>query len=628
MRLALLVAVLMPGALAWAQGTEEILSFDVFVKVGTDSEITITETIKVRAAGQEIKRGIYRDLPTAAKDREGNTLYTDYRILGATRNGKSISTFSENKSGAVRHYLGSKNVYIDHGIYTYTFKYRVAGQVGYFENVDEIYWNATGNDWVFPILKAYVVVQLPPGANATEVAAYTGRRGEKGKDFKVTGATGGRVSFATTRTLRPGEGLTVAVGWPKGFVWEPSPEQKAAAGVRANLHIIIGVLGVMVALAYYLFVWNRVGRDPEGGTIIPLFAPPRGYSPALTHTLMKMRYSDTAFAAAIVNMAVKGVVEIEESDGNEFTILKVTDDLSALSAGEKAIFKALLGARNHIVLAPENHPRIGAAQSALKDYLNKELESSHYRTNATYLIPGGVLSVLTVVALVIATPGANMAGAAFMSVWLTVWTGACIFLAWAAVRAWRKIHMGFTYVYKAIISTVMFVPFFAGQGLGTFMMADAASPAAVVYLVVIATMFVIFYFLLKAPTTKGRKVMDAIEGFKLYLSTAEKHRLEALHPPEETPALFEKYLPYALALGVENQWSERFAGVLAKAGQAGQYQPHWYRGGNFRTHGISGMSSSLSGGLSGALGASATAPGSSGGGGSGGGGGGGGGGGF
>jgi uncharacterized membrane protein len=145
---------------------------------------------------------------------------------------------------------------------------------------------------------------------------------------------------------------------------------------------------------------------------------------------------------------------------------------------------------------------------------------------------------------------------------------------------------------------------------------------------------VTFYDLLKAPTRLGRKVMDRLEGFELYLSVAEKDRMNFHNPPERTPALFERFLPYALALGVEQAWSEQFADVLAAAGQAPGgagtgYRPRWYSGSGFSERGVSGFASSLGGSFSGAIASSSTAPGSSsgsGGGGSSGGGGGGGGG--
>ena len=184
----------------------------------------------------------------------------------------------------------------------------------------------------------------------------------------------------------------------------------------------------------------------------------------------------------------------------------------------------------------------------------------------------------------------------------------------------------------AIGVTLFALPFFAGEVFGLMAFSSAVSPFAAITLVVIVFINAIFYHLLKAPTLMGRKLMDRIEGFKLYLSVAEKERLNMLNPPEKTPELFEKYLPYALALDVENEWSEQFATVLAESAVGGRYRPSWYSGNSWRTNGIRGITSSLGSSLPGAISSSATAPGSSsgsgGGGSSGGGGGGGGGGGW
>jgi uncharacterized membrane protein len=138
---------------------------------------------------------------------------------------------------------------------------------------------------------------------------------------------------------------------------------------------------------------------------------------------------------------------------------------------------------------------------------------------------------------------------------------------------------------------------------------------------------------MKAPTRRGRKVMDTIEGFRMYLATAEHERLNALHPPEQTPELFEKYLPYALALGVEQAWSEQFSEVLIRASADGHsYSPHWYSGSHWHNYKAGSFSGKLGASLGSAISSSSSAPGSSsgsgGGGSSGGGGGGGGGGGW
>ncbi|NTU42196.1 MAG: DUF2207 domain-containing protein, partial [Nitrospirales bacterium] len=130
----------------------------------------------------------------------------------------------------------------------------------------------------------------------------------------------------------------------------------------------------------------------------------------------------------------------------------------------------------------------------------------------------------------------------------------------------------------------------------------------------IAFINILFYYLLRAPTSSGRKVMDLVEGFRMFLSVTEKDRLNLLNPPDRTPELFEKYLPYALALDVEQEWAEQFAGILEGA----QYQPSWYSGRAWDVHDTSGFGSSLGSSFSSAIASSSTAPGSSSGGGGGG----------
>jgi uncharacterized membrane protein len=120
---------------------------------------------------------------------------------------------------------------------------------------------------------------------------------------------------------------------------------------------------------------------------------------------------------------------------------------------------------------------------------------------------------------------------------------------------------------------------------------------------------------LRAPSVAGRKVMDQIDGFRHYLGVAEKERLEFLNPPKETPELFERFLPYAVALDVENAWGQRFAGVLAAAAAAGTATTmSWYSGNRDFTSNPVSFTSHLGGELSQTIASASTPPGSSGGG--------------
>jgi len=143
----------------------------------------------------------------------------------------------------------------------------------------------------------------------------------------------------------------------------------------------------------------------------------------------------------------------------------------------------------------------------------------------------------------------------------------------------------------------------------------------------------LFHQLLKAPTRAGRRLLDEMEGFRQFLEVAEREEMNFRNPPEKTPELFERFLPYALALGVEQHWMERFAGLFLRLEERGEhYRPVWYHGNNWQVQNLGNFSNALGSSLGSALSSSSAAPGSSsgsgGGGSSGGGGGGGGGGGW
>src|SRR5687768_172891 len=135
-----------------------------------------------------------------------------------------------------------------------------------------------------------------------------------------------------------------------------------------------------------------------------------------------------------------------------------------------------------------------------------------------------------------------------------------------------------------------------------------------------------------APTRAGRAMLDRIAGFKQYLSITERERLDRMHAPDDNIETFERYLPYAIALEVENRWSERFSAQLAAAQAAGQSGFAWYSGSHSPWTDSGGFVESIGSSLSSSISSASTAPGSSsgsgGGGSSGGGGGGGGGGGW
>jgi uncharacterized membrane protein YgcG len=581
---------------------ERIVNFRSLIQVQPDASILVTENITVRAERQQIRHGIVREFPTTYTDRQGRTVRVGFEVLQVLKNGQTEPYRVERVQNGVKIFIGKKEVVLTPGVYSFIIQYRTHRQLGFFPEYDELYWNVTGNGWTFAIDTAEAVVELPERAKILQYAAYTGYQGEKGKSFFAK-PLDRNIYFRTTRLLAPQEGLTVAVAWPKGVVRQPT-------WVEDHKETSAALFGLALLTLFYLAAWVQVGRDPAKGTVIPIFTPPANLSPAAVRYIFRMGFDHKTFAAAVVDTAVKGGALIEEDADGVYTI-KAKKPQEPLPPDEERLAAQMFSQGGMITLQNENHAMIKAALKTLERYLKLQYEKHYFFTNSVYLAPGILIALLSLGAVVWFAPDRYMAG--FGALWLSIWTVFCYALVVGVWRKWQALggRLGFTRLMKALVATLFALAFLGGEVMGIFMFANAVSLTAAISLAVMLLLTAAFYHLLKAPTLLGRRTMDQIEGFKMYLSVAEKERLEMLHPPEKTPELFEKCLPYAMALDVETEWTQQFNEVLAQAGEGGQsYQPTWYYGPSHGYLDMSDFSSSLGSAFTGAISSSSVAPGS------------------
>ncbi len=586
--------------------TERVLSFHSDITVHPDSTMDVRETIRVRALGQEIRRGIYRDFPTRYRDRLGNRVVVEFSVTEVLRDGRPEPWHSQHISNGERIYFGQEDVVLDPGEYTYTFAYRTSRQLGFFADHDELYWNATGNGWMFPIDEARATVHLPSGIGREDVRTigYTGAQGSTEQAYEAQVEGGPRAEFRATRPLEAYEGLTIAVSWPKGFVTPPTNQERLGWFFRDNRPALIALLGLAAVFAYYFAVWSRVGRDPERGTIMPLYEPPAGMSPAAMRYLTQMGWDDRVLSAAIINMAVKKFLTIKQEKDGDFILQRTREsDGKRLSPEEKVVADKLLASAQEVELKQSNREKVQAALSGLKEKLKSSLETVYFLTNTKYLWPGVVLSAATLVAAAASAPGEAKFVGLFMCVWLTGWSLGVAFLLKSVWQAWKAaLAGGIGSKAGALFLSAFSIPFIGGEIAGITMLTAATGFFGLAVLAAIVVLNIVFYNLLKAPTSAGRLLLDRIEGFKMFLAATEQDRMNVLFPAARTPETFEKYLPYALALDVEQQWSEQFADVLAAAGKGGEaYSPGWYRGSAFSPARVGSFASSVSSSMAGAV---------------------------
>ena len=179
----------------------------------------------------------------------------------------------------------------------------------FFEDHDELYWNVTGDEWDVPVANASAQILLPPGVTGVRTNEFTGGYGSRAQNAALK-ASENTVEVSMVRPLAFHEGLTVVVGWDKGFVKEPGTSELINQFLASNWPIFFPV--PVFLLMFWL--WSARGRDPRVGPVAVQYTPPEGLSPAESGTLVDEMAAMRDITATIVDLAVRGYIVIEETE--------------------------------------------------------------------------------------------------------------------------------------------------------------------------------------------------------------------------------------------------------------------------------------------------------------------------
>jgi len=586
---------------------EYIEYFHSDIVVQRNGDLEVTETIRVKAAGKAIRRGIYRDFPTRYKDTRGRGLNVGFELLSVKRDDRAEAFHTKNLSNGIRIYIGDSNVNLQPGFYDYQIRYRSSRQLGFFDDFDELYWNVTGTGWAFEIHGVTARVTLPDAASNLSLTGYTGPQGATEQALAFRRISPSQAYFESTRVLAPNEGLTIVAAWPKGVVQEPSAAQQRAWFIEDNKASIIVVGGTLALLIYYLLLWRWLGRDPPAGVIVPHYRAPAGYSPASVRFVERMGYDKTCFTTAIINLAVKGAVDINDDDGG-FQLIKTGPARSSLAAGENEVIGGLFGGgRDTISIKRSNHSVLSQAIEKHKTSLKRDYEAKYFTTNSWLVVPAALVSLALIVFAVANLPSQEIV---FKTIFLGAFTLAPLMMVYIAAS--RTLRMGKNGILRFgvfLLPMVIFLWLFFTAGFPFMEFASDVPIALVGALVAMLALHYFFYQWLKAPTLAGRRLLDKIEGFKHYIEVAEEDELALQGAPRFSSDIYETWLPYAIALDLENEWTAKLnRAITAGTVERSYSHPRWYHA---HSHSSRHFSSSLANSFNSAIAASSVAPGSS-----------------
>ena len=459
--------------------------------------------------GAEQRHGIYREIPLRGGEGFGEARSIAIDVDGVTDEaGRERPWRLERGGGRIHLRIGDPDRTVT-GVHEYRIRYRVRRALRFLEDRDELAWNVTGNEWKVPIARAEARVHLPPDAAAGARGAAVGARCFAGPYGTTAGACGARVEGGsvafTAEGLAPAEGLTAVVELPKGMLRAPS-----AASLAFERLIELGGAWLLLPLATFALLlrhWRTHGVDPGRGDAIPVrYEPPEGLTPAEVGTLLDERADLADLTATLLDLAVRGYLDLQEVESARFLLLSNRDYVlrkrraadAALKPHERALFEALFEGRDAVrvsELRHKFHVHVARVQALL--YADLSGEDGCFAAS-----PDGVRQ--------------------------------------------RYRLAGF------------------GLGLAAFALGATARFPVLAPWAVAASALLLVAFAPAMPrrTRRGRRLYEETLGFREFLERVDKGRLERMGG--RTTDRFEHGLPYAIVLGAADAWADAFGDLYAK----------------------------------------------------------------
>jgi|HubBroStandDraft_3_1064219.scaffolds.fasta_scaffold00916_8 hypothetical protein len=486
-----------------------ITDFQDTIAVNPDGSAVVTEHITLTFVGEW--HGIHRIVPIEypGPNRTNYELFIDITSVTDGVGGKL--KYDSSTSGGNR----DLKIYIPDAVdatRSVEIVYNVRNGTRFFDTYDEFYWGVTGNDWPVPIDHAAAIVTFPgTAASSLEAQAFTGIYGSTEHDATAT-VEGAIATFETTSRLPMRGGMTIDVYIPKGILHQPSALTRFFWFIGGNPIVFFPV----VTLAVMFPLWWFKGRDPDPGiSVAPLYEPPKGVSPAECGTLLDDKIHPRDITSTMVDLAVRGYIKIEE-----------TAEKGLVFTHKDYVFHLLKPREQWTDLAPHESVMLENIFAAGSETSLSSLKNRFY--TAVPIIRADIMSALKRKGIYLLDPESANG-------------------------------------YSIAAAFAILVPFALLQYFGW---ANFFNSALLLGVCVPLSVLIWWLFarVMTAKTLAGARTHIAVLGFQEFMNRVDAERLKVM-----PPTIFEKFLPYAMALGVEHHWAQAFAGIVKDP-------PSWYVG--------------------------------------------------
>lgn len=553
-----------------------ITSLKTKIFVHKNSVLTVSEDVAIVTAGRVVRHGITRFLPTSYNNEFAHQKIVSYKIKKVLLDGKPVPYQLAQKPNGILLYIGDKNTLLPAGSYHYHIQYQASNVIAFGKVRDTLRWNVVGSQWRFPILSTNFDIdfanKVDPDTFLTQMYSGTPNSMQEITDLN-----------AVPNYFPPGNTELIILSFPKNAVSPQSFTSKILWSFSNNKIYWIAILLLFLlsfAVLYYLYK-NRQ-KLAARSAVYPLYTAPEGFSPAACAYILNQKFNNKMFTAAILNMANKGYITIDKED--DFILIESKENAEKLTPPEQQLVKILFDSSSRIKLGEYNSDVAKAKSifaSALKGRFTKTYITSTLSRFMLLLLPAVIFSVIAIVSAFAHADSQQIVGL----------IASCVVIGFISLFNVVLRLLGYTslaFVKNAVRGTKkkkLNISALLGLGMALLVMlsmivvicfmlnfANLILFAVLLYIVWLYTQFYDKCYYQFTPA--GQAAQLQILGLKMYLTHAEKLRLERTEAPTKTEQLYSELLPYAFALGVTQNWANQFDGMIDLA----NYSPNWYEG--------------------------------------------------
>lgn len=527
---------------------EVIRHYQVEIHILKNGSLQIQELIKVQAENINIKRGIYRDLPTISKHYNFFRRIHDYKINYIKRNNWDEKYHTKKRKGTLRIYIGNKSKNVEKGQHTYLIDYETNRHFAFDQQKALLNFNAIPHGFSFPIDQAEFSIYFPEDFDLSDIErfdVFTGSRGSKAQNADIKKFSD-HLKVTVTKPLNARQGATFYLSIPESAL--PYAIKNNLAGItkdNPDLFALLFLLFIGTPLLYLL--WKMFGEDPLKKAVIPEYSAPEAkelnqeLTPLEIGLLNKPKFS-VDITPVIISLAIKGYIKIKQIDGSfnkdNFKLTRLKDADADLNKYEKLAMQEIFSMTS-----------AGRLLSGIVDLVSgkKSKEDSYYS--------------------VVYTKDRETQGA-FFSLKQKINK---------KVQKWLKKSYE-SNIRLILIVSAIFLGIAAIANIYSFSL-DGLHVAHLIINLILIFVLGMFIYLIPRYTRSGIRLKEKVEGYEMYLKTAEQPYLDKSNLENITAEVFEKHLPYAVALGVADQWTDRFKSYLKTQQQSyyDDYSPDWYQ---------------------------------------------------